>query len=235
MKQFIRICLLAMVGIVFAVSANAQTFEGIIGMEMYVPQAGPDKIPMEIKSKGDKSVLTMTVPQAGTMSIYTDRVAQKMVMVMAAMNMGYEMDLKKASADAAAAAKPTPPVSAGQKKVINGYNCELYTMQQTDKGVTMELWMTADLPKTLSAAVGRAIGGMNSMNSGGASSADAFDEFVKKGLVMIEFDAKSKGQLMATATFVKYEQKSIADADLTVPAGINVSPMPDRNSMGGQH
>lgn len=231
MKQFIRVCMLAMVGMVLSISANAQSFEGVITMQMIVPQLGADKVPMVITSKGDKSVMEMTIPQQGTMTTYTNRTTQKMVMVMAAMKMGFEVDLKKAEQAAAASGSQAIPKATGQKKSINGFNCELYTMSPKD-GSEVEMWLTGDLPKTLSSAVGGAISGMNKMNNG-SSSSKAFEEILSKGLVPIEFDAKTGGQVVATIQFVKYEQKPIADSYFVVPSDINVQPMPDRGSMGG--
>ena len=224
--------MLAMVGMVLAISANAQNFEGVITMQMIVPQLGADKVPMVITSKAEKSVMEMTIPNQGTMMMYTNRATQKMVMVMAAMKMGYEIDLKKAEQAAAASnANPSIPKATGQKKTINGFNCELYTMSPKD-GSEVEMWLTGDLPKSLSSAVGGAISGMNKMNAGGNSS-KAFEEILSKGLVPIEFDAKTAGQVVATIQFVKYEQKPIADSYFVVPSDISVQPMPDRGSMGG--
>ncbi len=223
--------MLAMVGMVLAISANAQNFEGVITMQMIVPQLGPDKVPMVITSKGDKSVMEMTIPQQGTMMTYTNRTTQKMVMVMAAMKMGFEIDLKKAELTAAANPNQAIPKATGQKKTINGFNCELYTLSPKD-GSEVDMWLTGDLPKALSSAVGGAISGMNKVNSGGGSS-KAFEEILSKGLVPIEFDAKNAGQVMATIQFVKYEQKPIDDSYFVVPSDINVKPMPERGTAPG--
>ena len=237
MKQFIRVCLLAMVGVLLNMTANAQGFEGVITMQMEVPQLGPDKVPMVVTSKGDKSVMEMTVPQQGTMSVYTNRATKKMVMVMAAMKMGFEIDMNKPGIAAKADEVKQMPKATGQKKMIAGYNCELYTLDPKD-GSQVEMWMTGDLPKTLSMAVGSAIGGLGTMNKGGAGNGGAsggFDDILAKGLVPIEFDAKSDGKVMATIQFVKYEQKSIADSFMEVPSGINIQQMPDMGKMGGRH
>src|SRR5437016_5735908 len=130
--------------LLLSINAFAQGFEGTISMEVTAPNMGEKKIPMTISTKGDKSLIHIETPQ-GAMNMYTNRSTEKTTMVMLARKMGFTMStaakIEKASDDSKVTAT-------GEKKMINGYNCELYTVV-SEKNGTSNMWLTNDLPKSL--------------------------------------------------------------------------------------
>lgn len=228
MKLTARIVLTLAAIAILASSSAAQGFEGVITMNLTIPQLSDSPVPMTIEMKGKKSVTSMTNPMAGEMKIYQDASTMKRIIVMGG-KMGYETDMNKNHEGADT--EKIVPVDAHQKKTINGYGCSLYTIEMS-KG-SMELWMTADLPKDVIASLSSSFsGGLGGMRGAGGSD-DAFTALLAKGLAPIQTIIRADGKIAATMDLVKYEKKSIADADLTVPADVKVQPMPDM--MGGPH
>ncbi len=206
----------------------AQGFEGVITMSMSIPQMGDKPMPMVMSMKGEKSLTHMEMGPMGATDIYKDG-STKMVMVMKAMNMGYEMDLAKVKEQASKDEKIPEITATGKKEKINGYNCEKYVCT-LEKGMTMEMWMTSELPKNISTAIANSIqGGMRSAASSGT--ATAFEEMMKKGLATIRVSVKKDGEEQAQINFEKFEAKSLPDELFIVPAGVNIMQMP--SGMGG--
>lgn len=213
--------------VVLYANANAQGTGIEITSKMTSPMMGGNPMPMVVDIKGDKAVTTMNNPM-GEMKVYTDNSTHKTVLVMGGKT-GYEVDAKKAEELAAAKKDSIVPVATGQKKTINGYNCELYTATSSD--ADFEMWMTSDFPKDITEAMKKfsSGGGIGGMRGG---KANPFGSLMEKGLAPVQTDVKNKGQLMASIEFVKYERKSLDDAMFIVPSDVTIQPMPAM--MGGQ-
>jgi preprotein translocase subunit SecD len=208
---------------------KAETFEGTISMTITSAQLGGKTIPMTINVKGDKAMVQMEVPQAGAIKMFSDKATGKTVFVMEAMKMGFEMPKADPSAP-----KETPqvPKPTGEKKTINGHYCEKYSSTSSD-GTEIDMWLTTDMSKSLSAALRNAFTGAIAAMSRGKNTdgASAYAELFNGGKLPVEVDVVKGGVVQATVTYDKFEQKSLSDAMFIVPAEVNIQQMPA--GMGG--
>ena len=233
MKKFLHLCLGAFIALFITANAFAQSFEGTLTMEVSSQSFGDKAIPMSISTKGDKSVIHIDAPQ-GSMTMIMDRSTNKMTMVMAAQKMGMEMDMKKMEEMAGKAEDKTSVKATGESKVINGYKCELYTVS-SEKGGLSNLWMTKDLPKSMTTALMNAFkhGSMGFSRGRKSGSSAVIEELFEKGLLPIRMESTSKeGKIESSVTFLKYEQKSLDDSIFAIPTDIKIMQMPA--GMGGQ-
>jgi len=226
MKQRTSFFLSAAILLLFSANAFAQ-FEGTISMETSSPMAGDKKMPMTISTKGDKSLIQIESPQ-GHMAMYNDRSTNMITMVMAERKMGFIIDGAKSTSSQDSSKDNSDVTATGQKKTINGYNCELYTVT-SDKN-TADWWLTSDLPKSL-------FDGFKSALSNPAMSRDhkshfspSMEKLFMKGLLPIQIESKRDGKTESTVTFLKYDQSKLDDSIFVVPSDVKIMQMP---SMGG--
>ncbi len=231
MKYFSRFFLGAAVMLFVSTSVFAQAFEGVISMEISSSSSGEKPIPMSISTKGKKSLIQIEAPQ-GSMAMYMDRESEKTTMVMEAQKMGMEMDMKKIEEMAKSSDQKSSVKETDEKKMINGYNCELYTVT-SEKGSTSNWWMTKDLPKSMIQALKSAFknGSMGLSRGRKSGSNHEIEELFEKGLLPIRMESIKDGKFESTVSFLKYEQKKLDDSIFIVPADINIMQMPA--GMGG--
>ncbi|HET9136841.1 MAG TPA: DUF4412 domain-containing protein [Candidatus Kapabacteria bacterium] len=229
MKQITRVFASIVALILLSSTLRAATAEGTITMTMTSPQLGGKEVPVTVNVKGDKAMIQMDVPQAGSIKVFSDNTTGKTVFVMEAMKMGFEMPKAepKASTQQANVPKPT-----GEKKTINGHYCEKYSSTNAD-GTEIDMWLTTDMPKDLGALLRNAFAGALTAMSRGKNSdgTSAYAELFSGGKLPVEIDMLKGGVVQATVTYNKYELKSLSDALFTVPTDINIQQMPA--GMGG--
>ena len=218
MKRFYYI--LPLLLLVLSGSAFAQSFEGTIEMEIKAAQLGAtEALPLTISTKGDKSKISFELPQAGEMAVYSDNAAKRVVTVMAAMNMGFEIKTDQVNADAEATITPATPT--GKNNTINGYACDEYTCT-TKEGLVVNMWLTKDMPANLKGSIFDAI--KNSTQ--GLANTDSYLKLLAEGYIPIQTVVIKDGSEMATITMKKFEAKSIPDATFEIPANISIQQMP---------
>ena len=223
MKHFISFFLFAAFIAVTSVNTLATGFEGVISMQAVVAQMGDQAIPITISTKGEKTLMEMSIPM-GTMKIIMDRETGKMTTIMGQNGMQRDMNSdakknKKSDPD------DTKVVATGEKKVINGHNCELYIV--TFKDGESDMWVTSEMPATMLEAMKSSFtGGMQALSSRGGSGGGGFEEIFKKGLVPIQVEMKKDGKLNATVTVLSFEQKKLDDSVFEVPADVQIMQMP---------
>jgi hypothetical protein len=213
-----RILFLFAVLFLYGSSVFAQGWEGMIEMSMKSPQLGDESMPMVMKIKGNKVHTTMEMGPMGSV---------EMVNVMRAMNMGIEMDLSQMEASTESRDVLPKPVATGKKEKINGFNCEEFTCKI--KEIDMELWMTKDLPPTMTGSIQSA---MKNVSQSSGADASAFEELAKQGFIAIRTIVKQDGTVQAQMEIIKYETKTFPDSEFTVPSNINIQKM-DPSMMGG--
>lgn len=224
-----RILFLFAVLFLYGSSTFAQGWEGTLEMTMKVPQMGDDPIPMVMNIKGDKIHTTMEMGPVGTMEMFIDNGAKKMVQVMRSMKMGMEIDMKQTEEISQTTANTPVPVATGKKDKINGYDCELYTCKV--EKMDMEMWMTKSLPTDIVTSLAKS---MSSVTSSGAASGakNSFEDLAKKGLFAIRTVIKEGETVQMQNDIIKFEAKSIPDSEFIIPADINIQKM-DPSMMGG--
>ena len=205
-------------------NAFAQGFEGTISMEIATAKTGDKTIPMSISTKGDKSLIKVDGPM-GAMNMYTDRKLEKITMVMPAQKMGISMSTAAKTEKGSDDSKVTVTE---KKKMINGYNCQLYTVTSEKSGTVTDMWLTGDLPKSMAFAFKNAFSNPGGRNS--KSLSPAIEEIFKKGLLPIQFEVKKDGKTESTVNFLSYKEEKLDDSVFVIPSDIKVRDMP---AMGG--
>ncbi|MDP4219291.1 MAG: DUF4412 domain-containing protein [Bacteroidota bacterium] len=199
---------------------QAQAFEGVITMQMTSPMLGNQKIDMSYTVKGDKVLQTADDPKQGRMSIYTDTKAGTQIIVMEAQKVGMRID--QSTIDSAVKKLNLPkyePKQTGKTEKIGDYKCELFTMQ-VDSLEEMDMWLTKDYPKGLSAAIRNCIDA--GMKATGVKS-DAFMVLFNAGYAPVRIEMKQNGMTQLTNEFAKAEPMKLDDSMFIVPSDIQVS------------
>jgi len=216
-------CLISIPSVIYA-----QAFEGTITMEMTSPMLGNQKIEMIYMVKGDKVLQSADDPKAGKVSVYTNNKTGTQTIVQEARKQGMEID--QDVMDAAIKKMNLPkyePKDAKQKQKIGNYNCVLYTMM-VDSLEELNMWLTKDFPKDLSAAIRSCIDA--GMKTTGVKS-DAFMALFKSGYAPVRIEVKQNGLTQFTNEFAKAEPKKLDDAIFIIPADIKVTKF-DPDAMG---
>jgi hypothetical protein len=227
MKHYLRFFLGAILTLLFSTNSFAQGFEGTVSIEVNVTMWGGQPIPVTMSSKGAKSVMEMSMPMMGSMKMYIDRLAGKMITVMG--QSGMEAPLNSETFKVTKTDNSTVKAT-GEKKDINGHHCELYTLTSRE-GVT-DLWVTGDLPKSMIEMIKVSFkAGMQSFANGKAGgTASAFDEMTAKGLLPIRIEMKNDGKSIATISLTGYEEKKIDNSIFVVPSDVKIT---SNSEMGG--
>ncbi len=216
MKRFYFI--LPLLLLVLSAPAFAQSFEGVIEMGVTVAQLGPQELPVTISVKQEKLRISLDMPNMGELTIYNDPVAKKLTTVMAAMNMGFEMPIP--AADTAVVNMPAA-VATGQTKTIGSYSCDEFSCIAEDSMV-INIWMTRDLPGTISSSLFQAI----ENSTQGIVGTDGFRQLAAQGYIPVQTVVKKDGVDFATVMLKNFEQKSLDDALFVIPANITIQQMP---------
>lgn len=223
MKHLISFFLFAAFIGVTSLTTLAHGFEGVISMQAIVAQIGDQAIPITISTRGEKTLMEMSIPM-GTMKIIMDRAAGKMTTIMGQngmqrdINSGTKKNRKSDHDD-------TKVVATGEKKVIKGHNCELYIV--TFKDGESDMWVTSEMPATMLEAMKSSFtGGMQALSARGGSAGGGFEEIFKKGLVPVQVEMKKDGKVNATITVLSFEQKKLDDSVFEVPADVQIMQMP---------
>jgi len=219
MKRFNFI--LSLVAVVLTTPIFAQ-FEGVIEMGVNASRLGGQEVPVIINVKGDRAKMVLDMPQTGEIAVYSDS-SKKVITVMAAMNMGFEIDF---GAVENSTENIPAPQSTGKKNTVNGYACDEWTCTP-EAGLEISMWMTKEMPKNLSASIFNAL--EKSMQ--GISGPGAFKQLFADGYIPVQTVVKKNGNAEATVTFKKFEEKSLADAIFEIPTNITIQKM-DPSMMG---
>jgi hypothetical protein len=210
---------------------HAQAFEGTITMEMSSPMLGNQQIEMMYSLKGDKVLQSADDPKAGKVSVYTDIKTGTQIIVQEAQKQGMQID--QATIDIVVKKMNLPsfePKKTDKKEKIAGYNCELYTMMvDTAQKQEMDMWLTKDFPKDISAAIRNCIDA--GMKTTGVKS-ETFMTLFKSGYAPVRIEMKQAGITQFTNEFAKAEPKKLSDAIFVVPTDIKITVL-DPNTLGG--
>ena len=203
-----------------------KAFEGTITWSMTMPMMGSeDSHSMIINVKGNKSETEMDMGGMGVVKTYVDNDAKKIYTVMGAMKTGYVADM----GDKKAAQKQLSSIglkASGQKATINGHPAEEYLLTGVNMrgmNVDISIWVTADFPKELQETFYRSL---NNNPGQDPKQTAAMRQLADKGLVPVRILMKKDGEVAMTMDFVKYEQKSLADALFVPPADVKFSSPP---------
>ncbi len=196
------------------------TFEGTMTWSMTAPQMGDDSHPMIINVKGDKTESEVDLGTMGNIKTYSDN--KKIYMVMGAMKTGYIMDK---TPDKAIKNKldSLDLKRTGQKATIAGHPAEEYLLKGMKGGAEVSIWVAGDFPKKIRESFYHSLN-----NNPGEDPAQlkAMMQLADRGLVPVRIVVKRDGEMQMTTEFVKYEEKSLADALFVPPADVKFGPMP---------
>jgi hypothetical protein len=226
MKQLRSFFLSIAIVLFLSATASAQMFEGTITMEVLSPRM-QKPVTIVTNIKGDKSMSVMPMGPQGNMKVYTDKASGKMTSVMG--TMGMSMDMKPANEKAKKTLDSMTIEATGEKRAINGHDCELYHV--TVNGKHSNWWVTGDLSKSLLQALQSIYqSGGGTMHSKGSFGEEAFDQIFKKGLMPMRIESSDGGKSSTTMTIVGYEQKHLDDSIFIIPSDVKIQSMP---GMGG--
>ena len=198
---------------------HAQGFEGTITMQMTSPMLGNQKIEMISMVKGNKVLQTADDPKQGKIDIYTDTKTGTQIIVMEAQRQGMQID--QAVMDDAVKKMHMPiliPKATGKKQKIAGYNCELYTIT-IDTVQQMDIWLTKDLPKDISAAIKDCTEA--GMKTTGVRS-EALMALFQNGYAQVKMEMKYQGMTQLANEFASAEPKKLDDSIFVIPTDIKI-------------
>lgn len=229
MIRFTKLALLLCTLLVVSGNLFAQdTFEGKITQTLKVPMLGGEAIPMIMNVKGEKMMMTMDKGPMGGMKLFFQEGGKKMVTIMEAQNMGFELDMP---AGAAAAGEQIPDFKAtGKKETINGYASEEWAAS-LENGMTLNLWLSNDLDKSLIAAMTQSMKSLTMQNAPGSEA--IFGQIADKSMCAVRATIASGGETQAEIDLVKIEKTSIADDVFVVPSNIKLTKL-DPSMMQGR-
>ncbi len=199
--------------------AAAQSFEGVIEMQMKGPNQEAS-MPVKYLVKGDLVRMEMQSPR-GEMTMIMDSKNKKTIILMPQMQSYMERSMD-VPAQPAGDAKKSEITKTGKTEKILGYDCEQFIMKG-EKGET-EMWAAKGLGTFTRPGMGGPGGGpggrRGGMGGGGQTPAAWEEEFRTKGyfpmrVVSLGADGKEESRLEAT----KIEKKELDAALFKVPEG----------------
>ena len=213
MKRFYSIAALVLV---LTTRLFAQSsFEGVINMTTSVPMLGISELPLTVSAKGDRLKMVTDFMGMGELDVYVDKPAGRIVAIMASMNSGYELDMKKLERTNENQIVPEAAPT-GAKETINTYKCTEFACMLKDS-VEMKLWMTKDMPNTMQKAILNSFAGtLQSMQIDVAP----FEKLMNDGYAPIRTIIKKDGAEQLALTLNKYERKQLEDAIFVIPTNI---------------
>jgi outer membrane lipoprotein-sorting protein len=223
MRTFVQIKGLLLCALLFVAqsaitsSARAQDFEGRVIMTVLSPATNNVRSEMSMNFKGDKMMMSMDV--AGTaLKMYSQNWGTKLVIVMEAMNMGFETELTTPTAQPASAItsnlKPT-----GKKETVNGFAAEEWAIVDEEKSTVM--WLTSDIDKSILKSWG-ALNKIQQAQNPDQGRAEMDRIITEKGLMPVRIVFSESGEAQATIDLVKVEKTSIPDSVFVLPSNITI-------------
>jgi hypothetical protein len=214
MKRVLIISAL-LLGITAGASAQA-SLQGILEMNATIAQSG-EEIPATFSLKGDRMKL-VTDFGMGETSVYFDKATDRLVAILAALNMGYELNAKELQARKGEIVTPTA-ASNGKQESINNVTCDGFICQFAN-GLEMEIWATRDIPNGVYKALLQSFAPSIEMilKVSTASIAD----LVEKGYAPVRTIVRKDGIEKARVTINKFEEQSLADALFAVPTNVTI-------------
>ena len=193
------------------------SFEGTLEMDAKLAQMGEVPIPATFSMKGDRMKL-VTDFGMGETTVYFDKASDRVVAVLAAMNMGFELNPSQVPPREGDIISPAP-ASNGKRETINTFACDGFTCQFAD-GLEMEIWATRDMPN----GVHRAL--LNSFSSSIETilkvSTSSFADLVNKGYAPVRTIVRKNGKETAALTISKFENQPLDDAIFTIPTNVPI-------------
>ena len=196
-------------------------FEGTITWSLTIAQLGDDdKHEMKVNIKGDRTETETDLGAMGSLKSFNDPAAKKNYIVMGASKSGFFRDIPTDSAIKASALNLGLKAT-GHKDTVAGHIAEEYTFK--DGPADVSVWASKGFPKSL-CDQSQAISQQDNVIP------NAMKELSKKGLFPVKVVISQQGEVAVTMEYVKYEEKSLADALFVPPSDVKFGPMPQ---MGG--
>lgn len=225
MKKALATFSLSAVIMAFSPLATAQSFEGVIEMQMKgADQDSP--MPMKYMVKGD-FVRTESQSPRGEFAMIMNMKDRKMIMLMPQMKSYMERTIDS-SAQLPADAKKPEFKKTGKTEKILGYDCEQYIIKEENRET--EVWAAKGLGTFMRPRMGGGMGGpggRGGMGRGGQMPAAWEEEFRTKGFFpMRTITRDADGKEEARMEVIKIEKKELEASLFKAPEGWQKMDMP---------
>ncbi len=212
---------LVLATLLFASSSFAQTFEGIIDIQIKGPNMESPN-PMKYMVKGD-FVRTESQTPRGEFAMIMNMKERKMIMLMPQMQSYMERTIDSVAQPPAGNKKPEFSKTGKSEKIL-GYDCDQYVVKE--EGRETEVWAAKGLGTFMRPGMGGPMGGGRGGRGGQMPS--AWEEEIRaKGFFPLRTLTKnSEGKEESRMEVTKIEKKQLDDSLFKAPEGWQKMDMP---------